>query len=68
MTLTPESIKGMSAFVLSDAIVGTCEAIRVELKAAHGGERFNKAAAERARMTSFRLTKLLAAYRKASVK
>ena len=68
MTLTPESIKGMSASLLAYAILGTCEAMRVELKAAHGGERFNKAAAARARVASRSLTHLLAAYRKASVK
>ncbi len=68
MTLTPESIKGMSASLLADAILGTCEAMRVELKAAHGGERFNQAAAQRARVASRQLEKLCKAYRKASVK
>ena len=68
MTLTPESIKGMSASLLADAILGTCEAIRVELKAAHGGERFNQAAARRARKAGRQLEILCKAYRKASVK
>lgn len=69
--LTPEAIKAIGANRLAaPELMGhigtTYREMQAHMAMAHGGTP-NKAAARRARKVSTQLTKLLAAYRKASV-